>query len=159
MTHRPPLISHPQITSSTLLNPLPPYFHTYVWPFLAAYPAFLSIYLPKESYNRYIQSSEWTYVYLGSIVTIQALLWLSTHWSINLRALSTTTKTLRVEDAKLIQVMPVANAGSPDICELIRDKVCLCLGGYFVVFHQLTAPAVRGRRRNLVSVPEKAFSL
>ena len=134
MAHRPPLISHPQITSSALLNPLPLYFHTYVWPFLAAYPLFLSIYLPGESYNRYIQSSEWTYVYLGSIVTAQALLWLSTHWSINVRALFTATKRLRVEDAKLIQVMPVANAGSPDICELIRDKVCLCLGSHLLCF-------------------------
>lgn len=123
MAHRPPLIPHPQIASSALLNPLPIHLRTYVWPFLAAYPAFLSIYLPKDSYDKYIQSSEWTYVYLGSIVTIQALLWLSTHWSIKLRALFTSTKATRVEDAKSIQVMPVANAGSADICELVRDKV------------------------------------
>lgn len=61
-------------------------------------------------------------MYLGSIVTIQALLWLSTHWSIKLRALFTSTKATSVEDAKSIQVMPVANAGSADICELVRDK-------------------------------------
>ena len=122
-SHRPPLIPHPQIASSTLLNPLPLYFHTYVWPFLAAYPAFLSFYLPKESYDKYIQSSEWTYVYLGSIMTFQALLWLSCHWSITIRALFTTTNAKRVEDAKLIQVMPVANSGSADICEIVRDKV------------------------------------
>lgn len=127
MAHRPPLIPHPQIASSGLLNPLPIYLHTYVWPFLAAYPAFLSIYLPKDSYEKYLQSSEWTYVYLGSIVTIQALLWLSTHWSIKLRALFTSTKATRVEDAKSIRVMPVANAGSADICELVRDKVCKVL--------------------------------
>lgn len=29
----------------------------------------------------------------------------------------------RVEDAKQIQVMPIANSGSPDICDLIHDKV------------------------------------
>ncbi|KAF8476761.1 putative cation-transporting ATPase [Kalaharituber pfeilii] len=118
----PPLIPHPQIAFAQLLNPLPIYFHAYVWPFLAAYPAFLSIYLPGESYDKYIQSSEWTYVYLGSIVTIQALLWLTCHWSFTLRALFTATKASRVEDSKLILVTPVANSGSADICELIRDK-------------------------------------
>lgn len=29
----------------------------------------------------------------------------------------------RVEDARLIKVMPVENAGAADICWLVRDKV------------------------------------
>lgn len=40
-----------------------------------------------------------------------------------MRALFTSTKASRVEDAKLIKVMPVANAGTADICEIVRDKV------------------------------------
>lgn len=28
-----------------------------------------------------------------------------------------------MEDARLIRVMPVENAGAADICELVRDKV------------------------------------
>lgn len=29
----------------------------------------------------------------------------------------------RVEDAKQIKVIPIANSGAPDICNLIHDKV------------------------------------
>lgn len=87
----PRLVDSPQIASATLLNPLPTYLRTYVWPYLAAYPAFLSIYLPKENYEKYIQSSEWTFVFLGTIITFHSLTWLSTHWSITLKALFTST--------------------------------------------------------------------
>jgi manganese-transporting P-type ATPase len=45
-----------------------------------------------------------------------------TRWSVNIRALFTTTKTKSVDSAKLIRVIPVTNAGSGEICKLVRDR-------------------------------------
>ncbi len=120
---RPPLIDNPQIQSATLHNPLPIYLHTYVWPFLFIWPVFLAFYLSPERYDRYIQGSEWTFVWAGSIVTLQALTWLATKWNVNVDALFTSTKAKDVQQAQLIKVVPVTNAGSAEICTLIRDKV------------------------------------
>ncbi|KAI9807413.1 MAG: hypothetical protein M1833_000158 [Piccolia ochrophora] len=119
----PPLVDSPQIAAATLHNPLPLYLHTYVWPFLFVWPAFLAFYLSPERYERHIQSSEWTFVWVGTIITFQALFWLSTNWNVNVRSLFTSTKARNVENAKLIKVVPVANAGSAEICALTRDIV------------------------------------
>jgi cation-transporting ATPase 13A1 len=118
-----PLVDNPQIKHATLHNPLPLQLHAYVWPFLIVWPAFLSVYLSPERYERHLQSSEWTFVWAGSITTIQALLWLSTHWNVDLRSLFTTTKAADVRTAKLIKVLPIANAGAAEICPLRRDNV------------------------------------
>ncbi|KAI5779355.1 cation transporting ATPase [Geopyxis carbonaria] len=118
----PALIESPQIASASLLNPLPPLLRLYNWPFLAAYPALFSIYLPQASYDKYIQSQEWTVLYFGAIFSVQALVWLGCQWSIGWRAMATGVKASRVEDAKQIKVIPIANAGAADICNMIHDK-------------------------------------
>ena len=124
MATRPSLVEDPQIRSATLHNPLPLVLHAYIWPFTFVWPAFLAVYLSRERYDRYIQSSEWTFVWVGAVVTVQALTWLSTHWSVSLKSAFTSTKARDVRSAKLIKVIPVANAGSAEICPLIRYKVC-----------------------------------
>jgi len=116
------LVENPQIKSAELLKPLPRHFHAYIWPFTFVWPVFLRYYLSSDLYEKHIGSSEWTYVWCGSIVTVQALVWLSTNWSVNLKARFTASKASSVNDAQLIKVIPVANAGSADICKLIRDK-------------------------------------
>ncbi|KAA8894991.1 putative cation transporting ATPase [Sphaerosporella brunnea] len=118
----PALVDSPQIASASLLNPLPPLLRLYNWPFLAAYPAFFSVYLRQAGYDEYIQSQEWTVLYFGAILTVQALVWLGCHWSVGWRAMATGTKATRVEDAKQIKIIPIANAGSADICDLVHDK-------------------------------------
>ncbi|KAK2741144.1 hypothetical protein FQN57_005746 [Myotisia sp. PD_48] len=117
------LIDNSQILSASLRNPLPLQLHAYVWPFLIIWPAFLAFYLSPERYDKYIQASEWTIVWAGSIITLQALLWLMTKWNININALFTTAAANSVADAKLIKVLPAANAGSAEICTLVRDRV------------------------------------
>lgn len=87
------------------------------------WPVFLAIYLSPDRYERYIQSPEWTFVWIATIVTAQSLVWLSTHWSVSLKTLFTTTAAKDVGSAKLIKVIPVANSGSAEICPLIQDKV------------------------------------
>ena len=118
-----PLVDSPQIKSAELLKPLPLHRHAYVWPFAIIWPIFLRYYLSTELYEKHIQAPEWTFVWVGSIVTVQSLVWLCTHWNINLRALFTAKKARSIDDAETIKVIPIANAGSADISALVRDKV------------------------------------
>jgi cation-transporting ATPase 13A1 len=118
-----PLVDNPQIKQASLHNPLPLQLHLYVWPFLVIWPAFSSIYLSASRYDQYIQSQEWTFVWVSSIVTVQSLIWLTTQWNINLKTLFTTVPASDVRSAKLIKVQPIENAGTPEICELKRDNV------------------------------------
>lgn len=119
------LVDNAQIQGAELLSPLPTYFHTYIWPFAIIWPIFARYFYTPELYEKHIGSSEWTFVWVGSIITAQSLVWLSTNWSVNLKATFTATKAKKVEEAKLIKVIPVANAGSGEICELDHDKVRL----------------------------------
>ncbi|KAI9726714.1 MAG: hypothetical protein M1834_008649 [Cirrosporium novae-zelandiae] len=88
-----------------------------------AWPIFLAIYLSPDLYTKYIGGQEWTFVWTGSIFTIQALVWLTTQWSVNLNTLFTGTKSRSVQDAKLIKVIPIENAGAAQIVPLDREKV------------------------------------
>ena len=62
-------------------------------------------------------------MWAGSIITAQSLTWLTTKWNVNIDALFTSTKAADVRSARLIKVVPVTNAGSAEICPLIRDTV------------------------------------
>lgn len=81
------------------------------------------MYLSEERYNTYISGSEWTFVWAGSIITAQSLAWLTTQWNVNLNSLFTSTTAKDVRNAKLIKVIPITNAGSAEICPLLRDNV------------------------------------
>ncbi|KAF2639587.1 cation-transporting ATPase 4 [Massarina eburnea CBS 473.64] len=118
-----PLVDNPQIKQASLHNPLPLQLHAYIWPFLIIWPAFLAFYLSPERYEKHIQSSEWTFMWVGSILTVQSLVWLTTHWNVNLRSAFTTTKARDVRTAQLIKAIPIANAGAAEICPLLRDNV------------------------------------
>ncbi|KZZ86851.1 P-type ATPase [Ascosphaera apis ARSEF 7405] len=119
---RPPLVDNSQIQSATLHNALPIQLHTYVWPFTIIWPAFLSVYLSPERYDLYIGGQEWTFVWVGTIVSLQALLWLMTKWNVNIDALFTCSKAKDVTSASFIKVIPIENAGSAEICKLIRER-------------------------------------
>lgn len=116
------LVDNPLIASATLHNPLPLYLHSYIWPFAIIWPVFFRYYLSEELYSKHIGAQEWTFVWCGTIITAQSLVWLCTHWNVNLRSLFTSTSATKVHDAKLIKVIQTTNAGSPDICEIVRDN-------------------------------------
>ncbi|KAK3688850.1 hypothetical protein B0T22DRAFT_535932 [Podospora appendiculata] len=118
-----PLVDNSQIKSAELLRPLPLAQHAYVWPFAIIWPIFFRFYLSTELFDKYIQAPEWTFVWVGSIITAQSLVWLCTHWSVGLKATFTAKKARSVDDAELIKVIPIANAGTSDICKLVREKV------------------------------------
>lgn len=118
-----PLVDNSQIKSAELLRPLPLQQHAYIWPFAIIWPIFLAFYFNVDLYDKYIQAQEWTFVWSGTIITLQTLTWLCTHWSVNLNATFTARKARSIEDAQLIKVIPIANAGTAEICKLVRDKV------------------------------------
>jgi manganese-transporting P-type ATPase len=116
------LVDNPQIQAATLHTSLPLTFHLYVWPFTFLWPAFLAFYLSPARYEKYINGQEWTFVWVGTILTLQTLVWLMTKWNVNLDAAFTTRKASSVEDAEYIKVMPVTNAGTAAICRIDREK-------------------------------------
>ncbi|KAI9649910.1 putative cation-transporting ATPase 1 [Ciborinia camelliae] len=117
-----PLVDNPMIASATLHNPLPLWLHTYIWPFAIIWPVFFRYYLSQDLYDKHIGGQEWTFVWCGTIITAQSLVWLSTHWNINLRSLFTSTSAKNVSTAQLIKVHPITNAGSADFCKIDRDN-------------------------------------
>lgn len=121
---RPPLVDNAQIKQAELLRPLPLWLHTYIWPFAIAWPVFFRYYLSQDLYDKHIGGQEWTFVWCGTIITFQSLIWLSTHWNIDLKARIKASKVNTIQEAKLIKVIPIANAGAADICKLVRDNVC-----------------------------------
>lgn len=93
-------------------------------------------------------------MWCGTIITAQSLTWLCTHWNVNLRSLFTSTSASSVEDAKLIKVIPVTNAGSADICEIVRDNVRSSLwqvGGMLTRGRPVVKSALRSSSRNVDS--------
>ncbi|KAF5678340.1 atpase [Fusarium heterosporum] len=143
-----PLVDNPQIKHAELLRPLSLPFHAYIWPFTIIWPIFLAFYLSPELYGKYIGAEEWTVVWVGTIITLQSLVWLSTHWSVNLEGKFTASKAKDVEDALLIKVIPIANAGTAGICKLIRDKA----GG------KLNTSFLFQKRRFLYDTATKSFT-
>ena len=119
---RAPLVDNAQIQSASLHTPLPWFFHLYIWPFAFIWPVFFSVYFSEEAYDTYIDGQEWTFVFSGTIVTLQSLAWLMTKWNVNLDAAFTARQAKTVQEAELIKVVPVANAGSPAICKILREK-------------------------------------
>ncbi|KAL4796203.1 hypothetical protein BDV19DRAFT_388351 [Aspergillus venezuelensis] len=138
------LVDDPQIKYASLHNPIPTQLHTYVWPFLIIWPTFFAFYLSPERYDTYIQGQEWTFVWSGSIITAQSLLWLMTKWNINIRTLFTATKARSPDSARLIKVIPEANSGSAEICRLDRDT----LGG-------VTTISFLFQKRRFIYYPER----
>ncbi|ORY59641.1 uncharacterized protein BCR38DRAFT_445097 [Pseudomassariella vexata] len=143
-----PLVDNSQIKSAELLSPLPTYFHLYVWPFAILWPIFARYYYSTDLYEKHISSQEWTFVWCGTIITLQSLAWLCTKWSVNLRGSFTATKAKNVEEAHLIKVIPIANAGSSDICKIDRDQVA----------GKTSLSFLFQKRRFLYDVEKKSFS-
>src|ERR1700760_4677327 len=99
-----PLVDDSQIKGASLHSPLPLSLHLYVWPYLILWPIFLAIYLSPDRYDAHIGGQEWTFVFVGAILSAQVLTWLTTKWSVNLRTLFTATTAKDVRTATMIKV-------------------------------------------------------
>lgn len=115
------LVDNEQVQHASLHNPLPIYLRLYIWPFTVLWPIFLALYLDQDRYDDYIDGQEWTFVWVATISSLQALTWLSTKWSVNLDTYFTCTKADSVEDAKLIKIIPAVNSGAAGICKIEHE--------------------------------------
>lgn len=95
------LVQSERVASASLLVPLPRRWHLYIWPFASMfYPVFSYVYF--FHYDTYLGSEEWTFVALGSIITLHALTFLVCQWSVDLKALFTC---VRVSQNMIIKAM------------------------------------------------------
>ncbi|RHZ71892.1 hypothetical protein Glove_251g27 [Diversispora epigaea] len=91
-------------------------WHGYVWPFFCLHTTWLYIYLLE--YEEYLGSEEWTFLTLGSLITINALVFLSCQWSVRAKAFFTCSNVNDIHKAKVIKIIPKAHRGKGELCDL-----------------------------------------
>lgn len=93
----------------------------YVWPFASMlYPVFFYVYF--YHYDTYLGSEEWTFVALGSVITLHAMTFLVCQWSVDVKALFTCVKETDVRKAAVIKIVPFRYQGKGAIIELEHSK-------------------------------------
>lgn len=113
------IVDNPAIQEATLLVPKSLLFRPYVWPFTIIYPVFLNVYL--RQYEQYIRGSEWTFVYLLTIVSLNLLFWLMPHWNININEKFNYNKVNSIDEAAYIKIVPAPHSGMGEISEIVRE--------------------------------------
>ncbi|KAI9334056.1 hypothetical protein BD770DRAFT_477535 [Pilaira anomala] len=115
------LVQSERVASAALLRPLPRRWHVYIWPFVSVlYPVFLYVY--KYHYNDYLGSEEWTFVTLGSIITLHAMSFLVCQWSVDMKALFTCVKENDIHKANIIKIVPFRYQGKGTLVPLEHCK-------------------------------------
>lgn len=98
-----------EIAGVTLHRRSPLLLHVYVLPFLFLYPLLAYAYYIK--YDQWIKSEEWTFVFTAGLLIVHALTYLSTHWSVQIKALFTTTSVDAIDMTDCVCVLPHAHKG------------------------------------------------
>mmetsp|Transcript_8463 Transcript_8463/g.10534 ORF Transcript_8463/g.10534 Transcript_8463/m.10534 type:complete len:1209 (+) Transcript_8463:35-3661(+) len=114
------LVSNPAVQSTDLLVPRPMISRPYVWPFAIIYPIFLQVY--TQHYDKYIGGSEWTFVYLIAICSLNMLFWLMPHWNIDVDGKFNYLPVKTISEATHIKIVPAPNSGVGEICEIVREQ-------------------------------------
>lgn len=110
------LVHNPAVLAADLLAPKLPIFRIYVWPFTVVYPVFFQIYL--NHYDTYIGGSEWTFVYLMAIVSVNMLLWLMPNWNLDIDAKFNYVPVKSIAEATHVKITPAPNSGIGEICQI-----------------------------------------
>ncbi|PVH17733.1 uncharacterized protein CXQ87_000627 [Candidozyma duobushaemuli] len=114
------VVLNPTIQDAQLLVPKSLIVRPYVWPFAIIYPIFFQIYF--NHYDQYVGGSEWTFVYLITICSLNALFWLMPHWNLDVEARFNFTPVRTIEEASHIKITPVVNAGVGEMCPIKRER-------------------------------------
>ena len=109
-----------EIASVTLHKRSPLLLHAYVLPFLFLYPLLAYTYYVK--YDEWVKSEEWTFVYTAGLLTAHALTYLATHWSVQAKALFTSTSVDAVDMADYVCVLPHPHKGEGEMLRLSRVR-------------------------------------
>ncbi|KAM9938671.1 hypothetical protein OXX80_001851 [Metschnikowia pulcherrima] len=113
------LVHNPDIQAAELLSPKPLIARLYVWPFGIIYPVFFQVYF--NHYDAYIGGSEWTFVYLMAIVSLNMLVWLMPHWNLDIDANFNYNAVSSVPQASHIKIVPAPHSGMGEICQIQRE--------------------------------------
>lgn len=111
-------VSSPLVRDSRLLVPKPVFSRPYVLFFFPLYATFAHLYL--QQYDRYIQGPEWTFVYLGGIISLNVLVMLMPAWNVKMAAGFNYSTAADLEEATHILIHTTANNGSDGIVEIQR---------------------------------------
>ncbi|KAF5211745.1 putative cation-transporting ATPase 1 [Clavispora lusitaniae] len=114
------IVHNPAIQRAELLVPKPFAARIYVWPFGIVYPLFLQVYL--NHYDKYIGGSEWTFVYLMAICSVNLLFWLMPHWNIDIDAKFNYSRVGSIAQASHVKITPAPNSGIGEICPIVREQ-------------------------------------
>ncbi|KAG0356925.1 hypothetical protein BG005_004114 [Podila minutissima] len=114
------LVQTKLIKASSLHSRLPRSQHAYVWPFVFLYPAWTFIYLFR--YDEWIRSEEITFVTLGSLLTLNSLLFLTCQWSVSIKASLTCKKESDPTKANVIRIIPEQHHGLGALCDLHHEN-------------------------------------
>ncbi|KAF9971052.1 hypothetical protein BGZ73_006069 [Actinomortierella ambigua] len=113
------LVQTKLVKASSLHTRLPRIQHLYAWPFMILYPLWTFVYFFK--YDDWIKSEEITFVTLGSLLTINALLFLAGQWSVSIKAAVTCKKESDPSKADLICIVPQKDRGLGALCDLHKE--------------------------------------
>lgn len=120
LIYRRVAVQSDEIASVTLHRRSPLLLHVYVLPFLFLYPLLAYTYYVK--YDEWVKSEEWTFVYTAGLLTAHALTYLATHWSVQAKALFTSTSVDAVDMANYVCVLPHPHKGEGEMLRLSRVR-------------------------------------
>ncbi|BFZ56422.1 putative cation-transporting ATPase 1 [Savitreella phatthalungensis] len=110
------LVRSDLVAAASLHRPLDRKLHPYILPYLILWP--LAYYIYNHQYDRFLGSEEWTFLMTVTLATTQALIWLSGHWSVDIKARTRYTPAKGIRDAQAIKIVPGPNQGKADICAI-----------------------------------------
>lgn len=122
-------VDSPLVKDSTPLAAKMFVLRPYVLPFVPLYASFLHIYLTQ--YDVYIKGPEWTFVYLGALISFNALMALLPEWHIDIAVWFKYTP-VALENATHMLIHTTPNNGASGIVEIQRATE----GGQLQVFFQ-----------------------
>ena len=108
----------PLVRDSRLLIPKPLFSRPYAFPFIPLYATFFHIYF--QSYDVYIKGPEWTFVYLGTLISLNILTWLLPEWNVSIAANFKYSQVKNVQEATHILIFTTPNNGSDGIVPIER---------------------------------------
>ncbi|SCU97182.1 LADA_0H04940g1_1 [Lachancea dasiensis] len=118
------------VRDSKLLLKKDALFRPYVLPFFPLYATFAHLYF--NEYEVYIKGGEWTFVYLGGLLSLNILVMLLPHWNVDIARRFNYSSSASIEQATHILVQTTPNNGADDIVEIQR----LNEAGHLQVFFQ-----------------------
>ncbi|KAG8982427.1 hypothetical protein FRB90_006819, partial [Tulasnella sp. 427] len=110
----------PEITHASLHKYRPFWLHVYAAPFLSLYPVLAYAYFVK--YDEWIQSEEWTFLFVVGLGLTHALSFLVTRWSTGAKAFVTTSAASSLVDADCVRIVPAQHRGQGEIVPLTRKQ-------------------------------------